>query len=181
VIVIDAGVLPWVCEIVVDARIARSIATPRLSAFEVEVLGAKIIKPQTALHLGAHPRHKTIAYVLAAIGAGRSRSPSCSGNLVRTRLVHRSQAAIKFAQPIAIGCGRPPRHRQARGSMGRDGGLRYPRRQQQTYGLIFIIVVPPRVVAEMKPHARAEVDRDAGPTVMSPIPYVVVVNITTVV
>ena len=48
------------------------------------------------------------------------------------------------------------------------------------YGLILIIVVP-RVVAEMKPYAWGDVHGYAGTTVVSPIIYVVVLNVTTVV
>ena len=48
------------------------------------------------------------------------------------------------------------------------------------YGLILIIVVP-RVVAEMKPYAWSDVHGYAGTTVVSPIAYVVVINVTTVV
>jgi hypothetical protein len=52
------------------------------------------------------------------------------------------------------------------------------------YGLILIIMVPvvvPRSVAEMKPYAWGDVHGYAGTTVMSPIAYVVVLNVTTVV
>jgi hypothetical protein len=49
-------------------------------------------------------------------------------------------------------------------------------------GLILIVVVPrSRVVAEMKPYAWAEVHGYAGTMVVSPIVYVVVLNVTTVV
>jgi hypothetical protein len=51
------------------------------------------------------------------------------------------------------------------------------------YGLILIIMVPvvvPRCVAEMKPYAWGDVHGYAG-TVVSPIAYVVVLNVTTVV
>jgi hypothetical protein len=49
-------------------------------------------------------------------------------------------------------------------------------------GLIIIIVVPrSRVVAEIKPYAWAEVHGYAGATVVSPIAYVVLINVTTVV
>ena len=49
--------------------------------------------------------------------------------------------------------------------------------------LVFIIIVVPRsrVVAEIKPYAGAEVHGYAGTTVVSPIAYVVVLNVTTVV
>jgi hypothetical protein len=57
--------------------------------------------------------------------------------------------------------------------VARSGGGRLP------YGLILIIVVP-RVVAEMKPYARGDVHGYAG-TVVSPIAYLVVINVTTVV
>jgi hypothetical protein len=50
----------------------------------------------------------------------------------------------------------------------------------KAYGLIFIIVVP-RVVAEMKPHAWGDVHGYARTTVVSPIINVVLVNVTTVV
>src|SRR5262249_59127404 len=48
------------------------------------------------------------------------------------------------------------------------------------YGLILIIVVP-RVVAEIKPYAWGNVHRYAGTTVVSPIINVILVNVTTVV
>jgi len=48
------------------------------------------------------------------------------------------------------------------------------------YDLILIMVVP-RVVAEMKPYAGGDVHGYAGTTVVSPIVYVVVLNVTTVV
>jgi hypothetical protein len=54
------------------------------------------------------------------------------------------------------------------------------------YGLIIIIIVPvmvprSRVVAEMKPYAWGDVHGCAGTTVVSPIAYVVVPNVTTAV
>jgi len=54
------------------------------------------------------------------------------------------------------------------------------RRQAVPYDLILIMVVP-RVVAEMKPYAWGDVHGYAGTTVVSPIIYVVVLNVTTVV
>jgi len=54
------------------------------------------------------------------------------------------------------------------------------RRQAVPYDLILIMVVP-RVVAEMKPYAWGDVHGYAGTTVVSPIVYVVVLNVTTVV
>jgi hypothetical protein len=54
------------------------------------------------------------------------------------------------------------------------------RRQAVPYGLILIIVVP-RVVAEMKPYAWGDVHGYVGTTVVSPIVDVVVLNVTTVV
>jgi len=54
------------------------------------------------------------------------------------------------------------------------------RRQAVPYGLIHIIVVP-RVVAEMKPYAWGDVHGYAGTMVVSPVAYVVVLNVTTVV
>ena len=48
------------------------------------------------------------------------------------------------------------------------------------YDLILIMVVP-RVVAEMKPYAWGDVHGYAGTMVVSPIAYVVVLNVTTVV
>jgi hypothetical protein len=75
---------------------------------------------------------------------------------------------------------RESRHSRAAACPLRGGRrLRWPRRRRQTYGLIFIIVVP-RVVAQMKPHAWAEVHGYAGAMVVSAIADVVL-NVTTVV
>jgi len=59
-------------------------------------------------------------------------------------------------------------------------GRTFVRRQAVPYDLILIMVVP-RVVAEMKPYAWGDVHGYAGTTVVSPIVYVVVLNVTTVV
>ena len=77
-------------------------------------------------------------------------------------------AACRVASYPCVGV--PATRRLRRGGSGKP------------YGLILIIVVPRSwVVAEMKPHARAEVHGYAGTAVMSPIAYVVVINVTTVV
>jgi hypothetical protein len=55
-------------------------------------------------------------------------------------------------------------------------------RAKPLYGLIIIIVVPrSRVVAEVKPYAWGDVHGYAGTTVVPPIAYVFVLNVTTVV
>jgi hypothetical protein len=78
------------------------------------------------------------------------------------------------SQPGGSGRLRDPR-------LARDRSMRGP--AKRVYGLIIIIVpvVVPRSVAEMKPYAWGDVHGYAGTTVVSPIAYVVVLNVTTVV